>query len=99
MLDAKGYSKDEIERARQVLEASPELSVDRISGSTVLVALAERTYNLSLIRGYTQTMIRDLLRECGIEKISVRIVADLISYQQTRLDNTTASILNFSGTK
>lgn len=77
---------EHVETDRQILASLDDLSHQAMSKRALLEALAERIYDLSLVRGYTQAQIRNVLHACGIEKVSTKVISDLISDHQKRLD-------------
>ncbi|MQL50074.1 MULTISPECIES: hypothetical protein [Photorhabdus] len=75
------YTKEQIEMAKNQLEALPDLTETRLTGKDVLENLKTQILKLATKKGYSAKDIKSALETCQIN-VSERAIKDVMSSQK-----------------
>lgn len=78
MAKSKTYTQDQLEAAKQKLDALPDLSKDKISTPEMLAALKDQILALSESKGYSVSEIKSALEMADVQA-SVKAISEVIA--------------------
>lgn len=78
MAKSKTYTQDQLEAAKQKLDALPDLSKNKISTPEMLAALKDQILALSESKGYSVPEIKSALEMANVQA-SVKAISEVIA--------------------
>ncbi|KPW63207.1 hypothetical protein ALO80_200134 [Pseudomonas caricapapayae] len=76
MAKQKTFTQNDLEVARQKLNALPDLSLDKMSQAEVLQSLKEQIVDLCTTKGYTASEVKQVLADVGLS-VSIKEITEL----------------------
>ena len=77
MATQKTYTQEQLKKAKEALEALPDLSHDKITKPDFIDYLREQIVTLASSKGYSQAEIKSALASVGVI-VSIQAISDLI---------------------